>query len=185
MTRKLGLFVVPILAALVLVPAPAALAAGTSSAAPAVCTSWVMMASRNPGSADNDLNSVAVVSASNVWAVGDYVAGATTKTLVAHWNGKTWKVVRSPNKGTDDTLHSVYAVSPTSTWAVGSATTTAPLSVLSSCFGTGDAGGWSQAPTSPAGPTSCARCGRCRRPRPGRSAATTRRAAAPSRSPCT
>jgi hypothetical protein len=129
-TRKLRLVVAPVVLVLALVPGSAALAAGASATAPAVCASWVTMSSRNPGSGDNNLNAVAAVSATSVWAVGDYFVGATTKTLVEHWNGKTWKVVRSPNKGTDDTLHSVYVVSPTNIWAVGSYFTTAGRTLI-------------------------------------------------------
>ena len=135
MERKLGIVLAPILLALALVPGSSALAATTGAATTtgatvAVCTSWVTMSSRNPGSGDNNLNAVAAVSATSVWAVGDYFVGATTKTLVEHWNGKTWKVVRSPNKGTDDTLHSVYVVSPTNIWAVGSYFTTAGRTLI-------------------------------------------------------
>ena len=122
MARKLGIVVGPILVALILVPGPTALAAtatASGSAAPGVCTSWVTMSSRNPGTGDNNLNAVAAVSASNVWAVGEYFVGVDTKTLIEHWNGKTWKVVSSPNKGSDTELESVYAVSAASVWAVG------------------------------------------------------------------
>src|SRR5215475_5109475 len=115
MTRRLGTLLAPILLALLFTPVPGALAAARR-AAPAVC-SWVQMASRNNGATANELNSVAALSASNVWSVGEYFAGSNaTKTLIEHWNGKTWKIVRSPNAGTGDSLFAVYAISPANLW---------------------------------------------------------------------
>lgn len=35
-----------------------------------------------------------VLSASNVWAVGDY---ANSTTLIKHWNGTWWLIATSPN----------------------------------------------------------------------------------------
>jgi len=78
------------------------------------------MISRNAGTGDNSLNGVTAVSAADVWAVGGYESGTTTKTLTQHWNGKSWKVVRSPDKGTEASLNSVYAVSSANVWAAGS-----------------------------------------------------------------
>jgi hypothetical protein len=74
------------------------------------------------------LYSVAVVSNSNVWAVGftsvwpgDPYQG--TFPLVDHWNGKTWKQVTALPKNTNDgriySLSSVSAVSADNVWAVG------------------------------------------------------------------
>ena len=119
MARKLGIYVAPIMFALAMTPASAALAI-TRSAAPGACTNWVHMTSPMPGRGDNNLYGVAATSPDNAWAVGEYFTGVDTKTLTEHWNGKSWKVVPSPNPGPDNLLQAVYAASATSVWAVGS-----------------------------------------------------------------
>jgi len=63
---------------------------------------------------------VAAVSASNVWATGYTVNGSSIQTLVQHWNGTSWQVVKSPNVGTSPALWAVAAVSANDVWAVGS-----------------------------------------------------------------
>jgi hypothetical protein len=77
----------------------------------------------DPGAQDNLLQSVAVLSASNVWAVGSYTnstTGAPFHTLIEYWNGKAWAQVPSPNPGSSsDFLTSIAAVSATNIWAVG------------------------------------------------------------------
>jgi hypothetical protein len=116
-------FLAPVVLALALVPGPAAVAAprpASDGTATPACTSWVQMTSRNPGTVDDSLYAVTALSSRNVWAVGEYFVGVNTQTLIEHWNGKAWKVVPSPNKGTGDGLNSVYAVSPTNIWAAGS-----------------------------------------------------------------
>lgn len=119
MARKLGFYVAPIL--IVLIMAPAGMAqAGARSAPAGACRSWVHKASPNVGTGDNNLYGVAAISASNAWAVGGYFVGASTVTLIEHWNGKSWSVVSSPNVGTGDLLYGVYAVSAADVWAAGS-----------------------------------------------------------------
>src|SRR6266567_3297398 len=90
--------------------------------APAVAqaAAWTVVSSPNPGSV-NDLNGVAAVSASDVWAVGEFInASNVNQTLIEHWNGHKWSVVPSPNVGThNNELFGVTAVSATDVWAVG------------------------------------------------------------------
>src|SRR5205085_2884518 len=78
-------------------------------------TSWKIVPSpntRNGGA----LNGVAVVSASDVWAVGS----SSAQTFTEHWNGTSWTVVPSPNVGSGGNLLSgVAAVSANNVWAVG------------------------------------------------------------------
>jgi hypothetical protein len=51
-----------------------------------------------------------------VWAVG----AEGERTLIEHWNGSTWKVVPSPNRGRGGSdLVAVAAVSSRNLWAVG------------------------------------------------------------------
>ena len=84
-------------------------------------TSWSVVPSPNVGTLGNSLNAVAVVSATDAWAVGS-TSGAG-QTLTEHWNGASWSVVPSPNAGNfTNVLTSVAVVSPTDIWGVGYAT---------------------------------------------------------------
>ena len=88
-------------------------------------TSWGIVASPNPGSIYNTLSGVTAVSATNVWAVGyDVNTTGVTQTLIEHWNGTTWSVVKSPSPASvNNELFKVAAVSATDVWAVGFSTT--------------------------------------------------------------
>src|SRR5712692_7912431 len=73
------------------------------------------------------LNGVAVVSATNIWAVGygPLPGGAAfvKQTLIEHWDGARWSIVSSPNPPatfSDVELFSVFALSANDVWAVGS-----------------------------------------------------------------
>jgi hypothetical protein len=81
---------------------------------------WSVVQSPSTGSILNTLTGVAVVSVSDVWAVGWQANGGPSQTLIEHWNGTQWSVVKSPNPATvDNELFSVEAVSATNVWAVG------------------------------------------------------------------
>src|SRR5712691_8350800 len=67
---------------------------------------WQFIFSQNPGSTQNSLNGVAVVSASDIWAVGyssnsppsGNAAGGELlptgeQTLIEHWNGTQWNII--------------------------------------------------------------------------------------------
>jgi hypothetical protein len=78
------------------------------------------------GVQDNSLKDVAVVSADDVWAVGEYTTpDSVAHTLIQHWNGSGWSTVPSPNRligtGHDETntLQGVTAVAANDVWAVG------------------------------------------------------------------
>jgi hypothetical protein len=118
LARKLGVYAAPILVATALVPPSAAIAGPAAGAR--TCSTWVQMTSRNPSTGDNLLTGVTAVSPGNVWAVGQYFVGVNTKTLIEHWNGQSWKVVKSPNAGDVNSLNGVYAASGSNIWAVGS-----------------------------------------------------------------
>ena len=70
-----------------------------------------------------DLEQIAAISANDAWVVGDIVTatttGTTVSTLTAHWNGKIWTIVPSPNATNADALGEVSARSSTDVWAVG------------------------------------------------------------------
>jgi hypothetical protein len=73
----------------------------------------------NPGATFNDLAAVAVVPSCSAWVVGSYQDGGHDKTLIERWNGTAWKIVPSPNAGTDSSLTSIAVTGPTNAWAVG------------------------------------------------------------------
>ena len=90
-------------------------------------TSWQIVTSPSPASINNELFSVSAVSASDVWAVGFITITInqtpTDETLIEHWNGSHWSVVKSPNPGSNDHLNAVAAISANNAWAVGNANT--------------------------------------------------------------
>jgi hypothetical protein len=86
-------------------------------------TSWSVVKSPSPGSINNQLFSVAAVSASDVWAVGFTATNTTQHTLIEHWNGTSWTVVKSPSPSSNDVLTGVAAVSANDVWAVGAGNT--------------------------------------------------------------
>ena len=93
---------------------------------------WTRVPSPDPGppvganTAQNGLVGVAAVSRSSAWAVGGYTTPLgcceVNRTLILHWNGRTWKKVSSPNAGGpgfhNNLLTGVSALSG-SAWAVG------------------------------------------------------------------
>lgn len=86
-------------------------------------TSWRFVPSPNVGgaTASNNLIGVAAASSSSAWAVG-FLRTSTDRTLILHWNGKSWRRVASPNPGGPlgaSYLFAVAAASPSSAWAVG------------------------------------------------------------------
>jgi hypothetical protein len=78
-----------------------------------------------PDPRHGDLVGVTAVSATNVWAVGNYVnSNKLFRTLVLHYDGTSWQKVASPNVGTGkNVLSAVHAVSADNVWAVGHAGT--------------------------------------------------------------
>lgn len=66
------------------------------------------------------LNGVAVISSSNVSAVGSYLDGGHFRTLTLRWNGSRWSRVSSANPAPgDNELFSVAALPTAEAWAVG------------------------------------------------------------------
>jgi hypothetical protein len=92
---------------------------------------WKRVPSPNPTSASSanfsdTLAAVAGTSARNVWAVGQYVPDAKgtrgSRSLVLHWDGRSWKQVSTPDPltpGHASYLSGVTAPSATGVWAVG------------------------------------------------------------------
>jgi hypothetical protein len=89
-------------------------------------TRWKVMPSRAPrGAGGTYLNAVSCPTASSCYAVGTYTTGSSAGlSLVEHWDGSRWTIMRSPNpkSATSTTLSGVSCASATC-WAVGSYTT--------------------------------------------------------------
>ena len=64
------------------------------------------------------INKVAVVSPTNVWAVGQQTNSSLSQ--IQHFNGSKWAVVASPHFRSGETLSSLKAISANSIFAVGS-----------------------------------------------------------------
>ncbi len=71
------------------------------------------------------MRGVSAVASNDVWAVGDSIKDSgdgvsVSRTLIEHWNGKSWTVVPAPNVGAgNNSLAAVAARSATDVWAVG------------------------------------------------------------------
>jgi len=112
---KVNLFVcvvAAVLLALLLAPA-----AAQGQAAP-----WTIVKSPNASSGNNELFGAASISATDVWAVGEFTtASGVMQPLTLHWNGRKWSIVKSPTASSgNNTLRAVAAVSINDVWAVGS-----------------------------------------------------------------
>ena len=85
-------------------------------------TTWTRVPSPDLGT-DYALNSVAAASADSAWAVGWTGSGTTSETnsrsLILHWNGRTWTRVPSPSPGQDSQLLSVSVTPAGNAWAYG------------------------------------------------------------------
>ncbi|HET7017445.1 MAG TPA: hypothetical protein VFI65_26220 [Streptosporangiaceae bacterium] len=74
--------------------------------------------------AGGELMSIAGGSPNDLWAVGGWLGDRpqTGSSLIAHWNGKSWRLVRSRPAGSGDgELLDVSARTSTDVWAVGAA----------------------------------------------------------------
>jgi hypothetical protein len=89
-------------------------------------TAWSVVASPDHPGEEDELLGVSAPSASDVWAVGDFVdrttSTPTAKSLTLRWTGTTWSTVTSPNGSSGDTILTGAATVPATTnqvWAVG------------------------------------------------------------------
>ena len=107
-TRSVRLVAVPMLLAGVVAGIAPVTAAAAKSSSTAPAASFTVT---------GQLSGVAATSARNAWAVG-YTGTTSTKTLIVHWNGKTWKRVSTPRPVRGE-LTAVTATSARNAWAVG------------------------------------------------------------------
>jgi len=85
-------------------------------------SSWNVVSTPNPGASINSLSQGAVVSPTDIWAVGNYSNNGTTyQTLIEQWNGSAWSFVPSPSPGSVFNYLNAITVTPgtNSLWAVG------------------------------------------------------------------
>ncbi|MFL5732430.1 MAG: S-layer homology domain-containing protein [Chloroflexia bacterium] len=86
-------------------------------------SAWSIVPTANVGAQDNALLAVDAVSTNDIWAVGNYLSGASWQTLIERWDGTRWNVIPSPNPGTGANylygLTGVAAISANDVWAVG------------------------------------------------------------------
>ncbi len=85
---------------------------------------WKVVKSPNAGLAGGVLKGVAVVNKDNVWAVGvsaEFQTSTSFRTLIEHWNGRSWQIDPSPNVGSSGSI--LFAVTriplTEKLWAVG------------------------------------------------------------------
>src|SRR5690349_2778115 len=94
---------------------------GPAAASAASCQAWTGAQPPSPGTLENSLSGVAVLSPCDAWAVGSDIGTGAFQTLIEHWNGFSWAQVDSPDPGSGNNfLNSVRAASASSIWAVGS-----------------------------------------------------------------
>jgi hypothetical protein len=79
---------------------------------------WTAMSA--PVITNGVLNSLTIVSRSDMWAVGYVSVAGGLQTLTLHYDGTSWAQVISPNAGSyDNRLTGVVALSSKDVWAVG------------------------------------------------------------------
>src|SRR5438046_78354 len=85
---------------------------------------WETVASANAGRQANSLSSGAAVADNDVWAVGWAFNQSlfAYRTLIEHWNGTRWSLMRSPNVTNGyNLLNGVAVVAANDVWTVGQA----------------------------------------------------------------
>ena len=93
-------------------------------------TQWSVVASPTPpNSWTSDLSGITALSANDIWAVGYFLIGSNTFSLIEHWDGTQWSIISNPDPGAySNTLTAVTAISTSDIWAVGSFATSSTSS---------------------------------------------------------
>ena len=79
---------------------------------------WHLNQTPNPGG-ENILYGVDAVSSNDAWTVGYTNVKRDTSALIAHWDGRSWRQVASPDAAGGILLADVAARFPSDVWAVG------------------------------------------------------------------
>jgi hypothetical protein len=82
-------------------------------------TSWAVVASPNPGTANNWLFGVTALSATNAWAVGWYANTNIQQPLILHWDGSAWTDASPSLARPRVVLQAITAIAQNDIWAVG------------------------------------------------------------------
>ena len=85
---------------------------------------WKVVASPNAGTQANSLSSVDAVADNDLWAVGWAWNNRlfAYRTVIEHWNGVSWSIVRSPNATNGyNLLNGVGVAAANDVWTVGQA----------------------------------------------------------------
>jgi len=85
--------------------------------------SWKVVKHPDPSTYEDRFFQVGATSANDIWAVGNHYTNGSqgpVHTLIEHWDGTQWSVVKSVNvQSSDDNLSGVVALSTSDVWAVG------------------------------------------------------------------
>ena len=86
-------------------------------------TSWSMTFSPDVDKYNNSFKTVAVISANDVWATGDYYNFNNNLylTLVEHWDGMSWSIIPSPNLEALSWLNGIVAIKQSDIWSISTA----------------------------------------------------------------
>jgi hypothetical protein len=85
-------------------------------------SAWKLVTSPNATEGYNELQAVDGVGSKDVWAVGyaNIAQYGSERTLALHWNGRSWKIVSTPNLGTTaNILSGLTTIASNDAWAVG------------------------------------------------------------------
>jgi hypothetical protein len=93
-------------------------------------TNWSQIAGSNPNWQTIDVQNLAAVSSTDIWAVGygGVPGNPTSQSFTEHWDGTSWTVVSSPQvNGLPTFLLDVAAVAANDVFAVGTYAAPAPI----------------------------------------------------------
>lgn len=117
--------------------APASIGSANAVSSPSLRTSagcgssWATTSLTVAQSRDDILDSIATITPSDMWAVGQYGAAGKLNSATVHWDGTSWNVVANPDAAnTENVLNDVSAASSSDVWAVGTQADTTTALVL-------------------------------------------------------
>ena len=91
----------------------------THGISPSTCNrTWSVVGSPSDSRGSSSLQSIAAISSTDVWAVGNVYIMFSSSALVQHWNGTAWSIVTDASSATGR-LEAVAAISSNDVWAVG------------------------------------------------------------------
>jgi len=81
---------------------------------------WTTVPADSPGDVRASLGPMALISDSEIWAVGGYQEGKGRKTMAQRWDGERWSIVPTPNgPRSSNFLTGISAVSSDDIWVSG------------------------------------------------------------------